>query len=569
MTGAPAQMEVVRSYFLSAAEEMRRTLIRTAFSTAIYEVLDFGISVYDANLDLICDAPGLAMFLGANDYAIRKGVGHVGADRLDPGDIVVMNYPYWNSAHAADVTLFAPIFDRDGEQLIAYCCIRAHWKDIGAKDAGYVLDSTDMHQEGLIFPGTKIYRKGVLNQDIVDIIRFNSRSPDIVLGDFEAQVAAIRTGERRLQEIFAKFGPAAYASTIERMLAHGERVTRAAIAQLPTGTFTAEDIIDDDAISDDPVPIRVAVTIAPDKVVFDFDGSSPAVRGPINIPPGLTETICKFVLKAITSPNVPTNAGQFRPLEVRAPAGSIFAASYPSATFTQWGTHVAVDLLFKALAQAIPERSAACSGGDLFGFMMVGEKDGARFAMGSNDAVGWGATISHDGGNALNHISGALVRNTPVEVMELKSAMFCEALELRPDSGGAGAHRGGLGLSRTIRFSAPGEFLTINKRSKSPPWPMDGGKSPEPNVAIYFPGTIKEVRAGTYRATVAEDDRVVCRSAGGAGYGDPFLRPPEKVLADVVDGYVSADEAARRYGVVVVGREIDHAATQAIRRNKP
>ena len=566
MSARAVQTEVVRSYFLSAAEEIRRTLIRTAFSTAIYEVLDFGISIYDRNLDLIADAPGLAMFLGANDYAIRKGVEYVGIDNLDPGDIVVMNYPYWNSAHAADVTLFAPVFDTAGEMLIALCCIRAHWKDLGAKDAGYVLDSTDMHQEGLIFPGCKIYRGGVLNRELQELIRFNSRVPDIVLGDLEAQVAAIRTGEKRLQEMHRKFGAEAYDDAIARMIEHGERITRAAIAKLPQGSWEASDIIDDDSVSDDPVPIRVRVTIDGAKVIFDFAGSSPAVRGPINIPPGLTQTICKFVLKSLTTPGVPTNAGQFRAIEVLAPEGSLFAAAYPVATYTQWGTHVAVDLVFKALAQAMPERMAACSGGDLFGFMMVGQKDGTRFAMGSNDAVGWGATRTHDGGNALNHISGALVRNTPVEVMEMKSAMFCEALELRPDSGGAGRHRGGLGLSRTIRFLSDGEFLTINKRSKSPPWPLAGGQSTEPNRAVYFPGTPKEVSGGTYRARVLRDDRVICRSAGGAGYGDPFTRCPEQVFEDVIDGYVTPAEAERTYGVSIRDGKLSDAGTAALRK---
>ncbi|PZU06401.1 hydantoinase B/oxoprolinase family protein [Sphingomonas sp.] len=566
MSAVPPRMEVVRSYFLSAAEEVRRTLIRTAFSTAIYEVLDFGISLYDRHLDLIADAPGLAMFLGANDYAIRKGVDYIGLDNLDPGDIVVMNYPYWNSAHAADVTLFAPIFDAAQTTLIAFCCIRAHWKDLGAKDPGYVLDSTDMHQEGLIFHGTKIYRQGALNTELRELIRFNSRSPDIVLGDLEAQVAAIRIGERRLQEMHRKFGARAYDDTIARMLEHGERTTRAAIALLPQGSWEAEDIIDDDSVSDDPVPIRVRVTIEQDKVIFDFAGSSPAVRGPINIPPGLTQTICKFVLKSLTTPSIPTNAGQFRALEVRAPEGSLFSAAYPVATYTQWGTHVAVDLVYKALAKALPERLAACSGGDLFGFMMVGQKDGVRFAMGSNDAVGWGATIDHDGGNALNHISGALVRNTPIEVMEIKSAMFCEIFELRPDSGGAGEHRGGLGLSRTIRFAAPGEFLTINKRSKSAPWALQGGCSPAPNQAIYFPGTPTEVRGGTHRAAVATGDRVICHSAGGGGYGDPRRREPAKVLEDVLDGYVSVEQARLSYGVAISGNEIDWVATTMLRR---
>ena len=200
-----ATVEVIGSYLVSAAEEMRRTLIRTAFNPVIYEVLDFGISIYDRALDLIAEAPGLTFFLGANDYAIRKGVEYVGEANLDPGDIVLMNYPYWNAAHAMDVTLFAPVFGGGDTRPFAYTCIRAHWMDLGAKDPGYVLDSTDMHQEGLIFPGTKVYKRGQPDREILELIRFNSRMPELVIGDLEAQVAATRTGERRLHQILEKF----------------------------------------------------------------------------------------------------------------------------------------------------------------------------------------------------------------------------------------------------------------------------------------------------------------------------------------------------------------------------
>lgn len=561
------KVEVIRSYLLSAAEEMRRTLIRTAFSPAIYEILDFGISIYDGNLDLIASAPGLALFLGANDHAIRRGVAYVGVERLSPGDIVLMNYPYWNAAHAADVTMYAPIFASDDPKPIGFVCIRAHWGDLGAKDPGYVIDSTDMHQEGLIFPGTRVHKGGKPDHEVFELIRFNSRRADSVIGDMEAQIAAIRTGERRILEIYGKFGRASFTSAIKQILDHGESLTRRALASLPHGTFTAEDVIDDDSISDAPVPIRVSITLDEQGMTCDFSGSSPAVRGPINIPLGLTETICKFVLKSLTTPTLPANAGQYRAVKVIAPEKSIFCAVYPSATYTQWGASVAVELLYKALSQAIPERLAACSGGDIFGFMMVGSyPDGRRFGVGTDDPVGWGATLDHDGTNCVNHISAASVRNTPVEVLEMKCAVLCEHMEMRADSGGAGRFRGGLGQSRRMRFTSAGDFLTITKRSKSPPWPLDNGCAAEPNVAIYFPGTDKERRAGTYRTSVLADEVVICQTAGGAGYGHPYTRDADRVLQDVLDGYVSRDVARRLYGVVIAGEEVDRGATDALRR---
>lgn len=552
MTLDGATLEVIRSHLISAAEEMRRTLIRTAFNPVIYEVLDFGISLYDADLELIADAPGLALFLGANDYAIRKGIAHVGIENLAPGDILIMNYPYWNSAHAMDATLFAPVFAPGGDRPFAFTCIRAHWMDLGAKDAGYVLDSTDMHQEGLIFPGTKIYRAGEPAREIIDIIRFNSRMPDLVIGDMEAQVAATRTGIRRLIAIYEKFGADRFTEATRRIKEHGEAVARKALATLPYGSWEAEDIIDDDGVSGEPVPMHVRVTIDDSGMTCDFSRSSPAVRGPINVPFGLTQTICKFVLKSLTTPNSPNNAGSFRPLSVIAPEGNLFHAVYPSATFTQWVSHLALELVYRALGQGMPERIAACSGGDILGFMMIGTDPatGRLYAVSNNDPVGWGGTATHDGINAANHISGSLVRNTPVEVLEMKTGMRMERCELRQDSGGAGRHRGGLGLERHILFVTDGEFLTITKRSKEKPWSLLGGERPDANAVLLHPGTAEEKRVGTYRTAVKAGDRVHVLSAGGAGYGPVAERDRQAVLDDIRDGYVSAAAARAVYGVV-------------------
>ena len=210
-TSAGVNVEVVRSYLVAAAEEMRATLIRTAFNPVIYEVLDFGISIYDARQRLVAEAPGLTRFLGANDYSLGKGIEYVGLDNLHRGDIVLLNYPFWNAAHASDATMFAPVFEAEpGDAgdgvLVGFVCVRTHWMDLGAKDPGYVLDSTDVHQEGMLFPGTKVFDRGVLDRQIVELIRFNSRMPEVVIGDLHAQVATLRTGERRLLDIVAKFG---------------------------------------------------------------------------------------------------------------------------------------------------------------------------------------------------------------------------------------------------------------------------------------------------------------------------------------------------------------------------
>jgi N-methylhydantoinase B len=562
-----ATVEVIRSYLFSAAEEMRRTLIRTAFNPVIYEVLDFGISIYNRDLDLISEAPSLTFFLGANDYAIRKGIEHIGEENLEPGDIILLNYPYWSAAHVSDVTLFAPIFTPKERKPFAYTCIRAHWMDLGAKDPGYVLDSTDMHQEGLIFPGTKVYKRGKPDREIIELIRFNSRMPELVLGDLDAQVASTRTGERRLLQILDKFGMETLDEAIARILDHGERLTRKALRELPDGTWTAEDFLDDDGVSDDMIPMRVTVTIEGDQFKVDFTGSSPAVKGPVNVPFGMAETMSKVVLKALTTPHSPTNAGNFRPLEVVAPEGSLFHAVYPSATFTLWTGIVGLETIFKALAQGMPDRLAASSGGDVPGFMMIGihPDTGRFFAVSNNDPVGWGATMNHDGANATNHLSESLIQNTPIEVFELKTGLFYEQLEMRPDSGGPGKFRGGLGQKRAFRFISDGELLSVMKKSKTRPWALAGGHEPEPNGMILFPGSEREKKVGTYRVDVRAGERACNIAAGGGGYGDPAEREPNRVLEDVLDGYVSREAARRIYKVVIDGDRVDEEATRKLR----
>jgi N-methylhydantoinase B len=545
-----ATAEVVRSYLGSAAEEMRATLIRTAFNPVIYEVLDFGISVYDANLELIAEAPGLTHFLGANDYSIRKGVQYVGSENFEPGDVVLLNYPYWNAAHTHDATLFSPFFRPGSDLPTAYLCVRAHWLDLGAKDPGYVLDSTSVFQEGILFPGTKVFKRGAVDHEILELIRFNSRMPDLVVGDLHAQVAALRTGERRLQEVYERFGRQTVEESIELVARHGEEQTRRALLALPQGSWTASDLLDDDGVGTEPIPMQVTVTIADGTFEVDFAGSAGATVGPVNMPFGATLAMCKVAMKALTTPDEPGNGGHMRPLRVKAEPGTLFHAVTPAPTFTLWTGIVALELLFKAVAQGMPERLPASTGGDVPGFMMVGihPDSGQMFAVSNNEPVGWGGTPTHDGANATLHLSESIVRNTPIEVLESKTTMLVERLELRRDSAGAGRHRGGLGVARTIRFLGPGEFLSVVKKTRTRPWGLAGGKEAETNGFVLFPGTERERVVSTNREPVEPGDRVLVLSGGGGGHGDPAARDPVRIAEDIREGFVSADAAQRDYG---------------------
>ena len=554
-----ATVEVIRRYLVAAAEEMRATLIRTAFNPVIYEVLDFGISIYDRRRDLIAEASGLTFFLGANDYAIHRGVEYLGEENLKRGDIVIMNYPYWNGAHAPDATVFSGVFAPNDPRPVAYLCVRAHWLDLGAKDPGYVLDSTDMHQEGLIFPGTKVVKEGEIDPEIIDLIRFNSRMPDLVIGDLNAQIAALRTGERRVEEVIEKFGWDTVDAAITRTLEHGERTTQRALAELPQGSWTAVDYLDDDGISDERIRMQVTVTIEDGRFEVDWSGSDSAAAGPVNMPFGATIAISKVVLKALTSPQEPANGGQMRALDVKAEPGTLFHAVYPSPTFTLWTGIVALELIFKALAQGMPDRLAASSGGDLPGYMMVGTHpdSGSLYAVSNADQVGWGAAPSHDGSDATMHLSESNVRNTPIEVLEARTGMFFERVEMRTDSGGPGRNRGGVGMRRDIRFVTEGEFLTVAKKTKTRPWALAGGHEPDPTTMLLFPGTPREQRVSTKRFAVVPGDRATVLTAGGGGHGDPGERDPQRVRDDVADGYVSPQAARDIYGVDAADAELD------------
>ena len=559
-----ATVEVIRHYLNSTSEQMRRTLVRTAFNPVIYEVLDFGISMYDRHRRLISESTGILTFLGANDYAIHKGVEKVGVENLHPGDVVMINYPYWSGAHVSDAMLFAPVFCAGSELPDAYLAVRAHWMDLGAKDPGYVLDSTSMHQEGLIMPGVKLIRRGEIDEQIMAILRYNSRMPETIIGDFHAQISAIRVGERRLHQIWDKFGLRNVDAAIARIIKHGAQTAAEAVRAMPDGQWSAHDWLDDDGISHDLIRMAVTVTIDGERFIVDYGDSDDAVPGPVNMPFGKTSSLAKSVFKSLTTPDTPANHGHFEPLTVSCPPGNLFHAVYPSATFTLWTGMAAFELINKALAQGMDEINAS-SGSDEPGFMAVGShpETGEMYAVSNNEGIGWGATPEYDGATALQHPSTTAVRNTSMEVLEHKSPIFHERLELRQDSAGAGKWRGGLGICREVRFLATGEMRSMKKKTKTKPWALRGGHEPETNAMIVWPDTDRAQRARMERFTMQPGERFRNLSAGGGGWGNPLDRSIELVREDVLDGYVSREQAEKVYGVRV---EADGTATPVGKR---
>ena len=561
-------VEVIRNYLLSAAREMNRNLLRTSYSTIVYEVHDFGLGIYDRECRLLAEAPGLAIFTRANDYALKKVVDFVGIDQLYPGDIVLLNYPYWNSTHTLDVVAVSPIFAQ--EHLVGFTAVKVHWLDLGQKDAGYCLDTTSVYQEGLVLPCVKIYNRGVLNTELLNIIRFNSRMADRVIGDMNAQISACRTGERRVSELVDKFGLMVYREATELILDHGERLARARLAALPKGTWPAEDWIDDDGIDKDQlVKIKATVTVTGAELIVDFTGSADAVKGPINMPIGNTLGVAAMVFKAITTPDSPANEGNFRPLRVIAPPNTLMHAVHPAPTFTLWTSQLSTEVVTKALAKGMPELIPACSGGDICSVMGVGvhPRTGQVWLEATNEGVGFGGHVGDDGENGIMHMTEPGCRNNPVEVLETKAPWLIERYELRCDSAGPGKHRGGLGVTRVYRFLAEASALTLVKKTKTRPWGIAAGGEGENCHVIVWPGTERERHTGMDRMEMQPGDILINASGGGGGWGHPYERDEYKVLDDVLNDYVSFDSARTNYGVVIdpSTMTIDTEATSALR----
>jgi len=515
--GDPIIIEIIRHGLLAGAEEMARNLCRTAYNTVVYEIHDYGIGIHDVNGDVVADAPGIAIFTRGNDHGIKKSIEFIGKEKMLPGDVFILNYPYWSCAHTLDPLVFAPIHF-EGE-LIGFTSCRIHVLDLKQKDAGYVLDSTDMYQEGLVFPVSRLYREGVQNEDIFNIIRFNSRMPKHTIGDIQAQVSACVTGVRRTQDVAAKYGVDALLDAMVAINVHGEKLARLALARLPKGTWSAYDFVDSDGVDlDRLIKMNATVTITEDEMIVDWTGSEMNVRGPINLPVGQTEALCSLIFKSITTPNSPVVAGNFAPLRVVTEPGSVMHAVPPMPTFTLWTGLLAGEVVLKALAQGLPDRIPASSGGDVSSMMGLGvnPRTGESWLEATNEAVGFGGHMNGDGEDGIMHLSEPGCRNNPVEVLETKSTMIIDSYGYVADSGGAGKHRGGVGVSRVYRFTADATGICLVYKTKSPPWSIAGGDEGKSARIVLNPGTEREVvTAGSYNSLQAGD--VLANITGGGG----------------------------------------------------
>ena len=548
----PFTLEIIKDSLIAAGDEMFYALQRTSMSTIIYEVLDYATGLLDGSGQLITQGNGVAGFLGTLTYSVKFTLDKFGAAGLKPGDIIVLNDPYvGGGTHLSDVSLVMPIFVDD--ELVAFAANKAHWTEVGGKDPGsWTTDSTEVFQEGLQFPGVKIFDEGIPNQAVVDIIAANVRTPEMTLGDLYAGVAALRVGERRIHEIFHKYGHDAVLYAIDDLLDYGERMARQELAKLPKGVYEAVDFIDDDGIGNGPFEVRVTVTVSDEAFICDFTGSADQVPGPVNCGPTGLNAAVRAIFKAITDPGIPANEGVFRPLQVICPPRTIFTAEKPAPVSTYWETMIfAADLVWQALAPVVPQRLTAGHFLSVCGTVVFGAHpdDGSLFLLVEPQAGGWGAGIDKDGENGLVCAGDGETFIIPVEICETRYGVQVDQFALDIVDGGAGEYRGGRGLVRDYRITSDWAGVTATfGRHKFVPWGMHGGQAGSPNFIEFFHDDGRREIVGKCARHMLKKGEVVRLHTGtGGGYGDPALRTAGAIAGDLRDGYITPEQVARDY----------------------
>jgi N-methylhydantoinase A/oxoprolinase/acetone carboxylase beta subunit/N-methylhydantoinase B/oxoprolinase/acetone carboxylase alpha subunit len=550
----PVLTEIVRQGLLSAAEQMKVALRRTAFSPIVYDMIDFCCALYDPDVRLLAQAQATPLFLGTMGHCVEscvRGVG--GRSELVPGDVLFSTYAYDIGSHPQDAAIVVPAFL--GDRLVAYAAVKAHHMDMGAKEP-FCTDTTDNFQEGVIFPGVRLYRAGRRVDDIYRTLLANSRLPAALAGDLEAQIAAARAGNDAVLRLIARYGIETFQGAAERILDHGEATVRRFLTELPDGRFVAAGALDNDGVDDELVPFEVSIDIAGSDVVVDFTSAPDSATGPVNCPLPTTVSAARLAVLTIAGGGESANEGHFRPINVRTRPGSLFHPEPPAPIYLYgWPAAQAIDAIHAALADAVPAAVRAGSGGDFCGMVWWGTRpDGSFWASGTDHVTGQGARSDGDGGPPLMHISFSGMRNTPVETLELRYPMLVERFELAADSGGAGRFRGGLGLDIRYRMLDDARFTSPIERTRTPPWGLEGGEPGRPNLLrVVLPDGSEHVLRKTTAQAVPAGSVIEIEVGGGGGYGPALARDPNSVQEDLRDGHVTAEAARRLYPQACAG----------------
>jgi len=551
-------LENISENLIAASEEMFLSWGRTSQSPIIYEVFDCAVGLTDAKGNLISQANGVAGFLGTITYSVKSVLNKFGYENLRPGDIILTNDPYNGSGtHLCDISAVMPIFYKN--EIIAFAANKGHWNEIGGKSLGsWSTNATEVYQEGLQFPIIKVYEQGKLNEAVRDMVEANVRTPKMTLGDLYAQTASLKVAERRVVELCERYGRDLILKSIETMLKNDEKLAKQELKKLPHGVFESDGYIDTDSNGIKDIYVKAKVTITDDEFIINLTGSGPQVAAPINCTRYGALSAARIIYKAIVSPHQGISEGFYKPLKVVVPDGTIFSAIRPAPVSCNWEalSHL-TDLVAKALAPHIPERLTAGHFLSIIGTILGGIEDEAMqpFVLCEPQAGGWGAGINKDGENGLVAIGDGETFIMPVEIAENRYPIIVEQYSLNLNSG-AGKFRGGFGLIRDYRIlNSNAEITTIASRYRYPTWGMDGGKDGSNNKVQVFNGKNEMIQRATFsNYPLIEGDLVRLITAGGGGYGDPLERDPMLVLDDVLNEYITIEEAKKAYGVIIEER---------------
>lgn len=497
---------------------------------------------------LLAQAHALPLFLGTLGYCIEATLPKVGgAENLLPGDVIFSTYAYDSGSHPQDAVVILPVFYDD--LLAGFAAIKAHHMDIAAKQP-YCTDTTDNFQEGVIFPGVKLYRAGVLQEDLYRTLIANSRLPEALVGDLNAQVGAATQGVTAMQRLIDRHGIGVFEQATETMFDQGEAAVRSFLRDIPNGRYEARGFMDNDGVSDEPVPLHVIVEIDEDNIIVDLRDAAAERSGPINVPLASVISGVRIAVMSFAGSASSANEGHFRPMTVLTKPGTMFDPSPPSPVFMYgWPMQHVIDLTHRALAAATPTAVPAGSGGDVCAVVWWGRNpDGSLWADGGDHFVGQGAVHNRDSNCPLMHVSCSGIRSMPIEVWEARRPSIVEKFEFARDSGGAGRHRGGCGVDIFYRVERDSHVTLPWDRTTMPPWGLDGGHDARANrISVrHCDGTRVDYQKVT-DLLLCSGEVLELRTGGGGGYGACRERDPAAVQEDVADGVVSLEAAMSFY----------------------
>ena len=545
MKSDPITLEIIQNALQAAADEMFAAMRKTAMSSIIYEVLDMGTGITDADGRLASSGAGIPAFVGVLDKSVKFILSK--HDKIHPGDVFITNDPWHGGVtHLNDLVLAMPVFS--GGKLIAWTANIAHNSDVGGMAPGSLSgEATEIFQEGLRLPAIKLINQGELDQSVMDIITTNSRMPDFLLGDVWAAIASVRIGANRLEGLAEKYGQETFSEAISSFMDFGEKTALAELAKLPQGTFELAEEQDDGRI------YNVKVTISDDEFVVDLRDNPDQDPACTNASRDGVIVCAQMVFKSLTDPDTPANEGSFRPLKVLTREGTIFHAKEPAAIGFYFETEVRVyDLIWRCLAPHIPERLPAGNFSSICGTFIGGihPDTGRQYTIIEPQIGGWGAWEGQDGNPCIFSGFHGETYNTPAEISEARNGLYVDRMALNTASGGAGEYTGGRGLILEYRIRTENGFVTAGyTRSRIKPWSLEGGEEGSGNFIEVIKPEGKETYSFVSGLSVTTDDVIRVITSSGAGYGDPKQRSRDAVREDVKNGLVSEEDAREIYAL--------------------